>query len=439
MRPENVVSMSGDKYQLKNLTSGKTSELPSRPGSVGPDVVDIGSLLKEQGVFTYDPGFMATASTASAITYIDGDAGVLLYRGYPIEQLAKHSTFLEVSYLLQHGELPNAAELAAFTRSITRHTMLNEWLLRFYRSFHHNAHPMAMVATIVASLAAFYHDTTNINDDRHREIFSHRMIAKIPTIAAASYKHALGQPFIYPRNDLDYTANVLNMFFSVPCEPYEVDPLHAKALDLLFILHADHEQNASTSTVRLAGSTGCNPYTAMSAGVSALWGPAHGGANEAVVDMLEKIGDVSRVQDFLARVKDKSGGVRLMGFGHRVYKNFDPRATIIREMCHKVLGKLGQSNNPLFELALRLEEIALKDDYFISRKLYPNVDFYSGIIYRALGIPREMFTVMFAIARTAGWVAHWSEMIADPTLKIARPRQLYTGPAQRDYVPVSKR
>ncbi|MGE0031509.1 MAG: citrate synthase [Steroidobacteraceae bacterium] len=431
--------MSSDKYQLKNLTTGKVSELPSKPGSVGPDVVDIGSLLKDQGVFTYDPGFMATAATESRITYIDGDAGILLYRGYPIEQLAKHSNFLEVSYLLQHGELPDKAELAAFTRSITRHTMLNEWLLRFYRSFHHNAHPMAMVATIVASLAAFYHDTTNINDDRHREIFSHRMIAKIPTIAAASYKHALGQPFIYPRNDLDYTANVLNMLFSVPCEPYEVDPLHAKALDLLFILHADHEQNASTSTVRLAGSTGCNPYTAMSAGVSALWGPAHGGANEAVVDMLEKIGDVSHVPDFLARVKDKSGGVRLMGFGHRVYKNFDPRATIIREMCHQVLGKLGQSNNPLFELALRLEEIALKDDYFISRKLYPNVDFYSGIIYRALGIPREMFTVMFAIARTAGWVAHWSEMISDPTMKIARPRQLYTGPVQRDYVPVTKR
>ena len=439
IRPENVVPMSSDKYQLKNLTTGKTSELPSKPGSVGPDVLDIGSLLKDQGVFTYDPGFMATAATESRITYIDGDAGVLLYRGYPIEQLAKHSNFLEVSYLLQHGELPDKAELAAFTRSITRHTMLNEWLLRFYRSFHHNAHPMAMVATIVASLAAFYHDTTNINDDRHREIFTHRMIAKIPTIAAASYKHALGQPFIYPRNDLDYTANVLNMLFSVPCEPYEVDPLHAKALDLLFILHADHEQNASTSTVRLAGSTGCNPYTAMSAGVSALWGPAHGGANEAVVEMLEKIGNVSHVPDFLARVKDKSGGVRLMGFGHRVYKNFDPRATIIREMCHQVLGKLGQSNNPLFELALRLEEIALKDDYFISRKLYPNVDFYSGIIYRALGIPREMFTVMFAIARTAGWVAHWSEMISDPTMKIARPRQLYTGPAQRDYVPVTKR
>jgi citrate synthase len=439
LKPESMAPMSGDKYQLTNLTTGKATELATRTGSVGPAVLDIGSLLKDHGVFTYDPGFMSTASTASTITYIDGDAGVLLYRGYPIEQLAKHSTFLEVSYLLQKGELPNAAELAAFTRSITRHTMLNEWLLRLYRGFHHNAHPMAMVATIVASLAAFYHDTTNITNDRHREIFTHRMIAKIPTIAAAAYKHALGQPFIYPRNDLDYCANMLHMFFSVPCEAYEMDALHAKALDLLFILHADHEQNASTSTVRLAGSTGCNPYTAMSAGVSALWGPAHGGANEAVVDMLEKIGDVSHVQDFLARVKDKAGGVRLMGFGHRVYKNFDPRATIIREMCHKVLGKLGQSNTPLFELALRLEEIALKDDYFISRKLYPNVDFYSGIIYRALGIPREMFTVMFAIARTAGWVAHWSEMIADPTLKIARPRQLYTGPAQRDYIPVAKR
>jgi citrate synthase len=317
--------------------------------------------------------------------------------------------------------------------------MLNQSLSRLYSGFHHNAHPMAMVAAIVASLAAFYHDSTNINDDRHREIFSHRIIAKLPTIAAAAYKHSLGQPFVYPRNDLDYCANMLHMLFSVPCEPYTVDPLHAKALDLLFILHADHEQNASTSTVRLAGSTGCNPYAAISAGVSALWGPAHGGANEAVLDMLEKIGDVSHVPDFLARVKDKAGGVRLMGFGHRVYKNFDPRATIIRAMCHQVLAKLGQKDNPLFELALRLEEIALKDDYFISRKLYPNVDFYSGIIYRALGIPRSMFTVMFAIARSAGWVAHWQEMIADPELKIARPRQLYTGPAQRDYVPVKKR
>ena len=431
--------MASNKFQLTNLATGRTSELAALSGSVGPDVLDISTIQKDQGVFTYDPGFMATAAAASAITYIDGDAGVLLYRGYPIEQLAEHSSFLEVSYLLQKGELPSAKELAAFTHSISRHTMLNEWLIRLYRGFHHDAHPMAMVATIVASLAAFYHDSTDISDDRHREIFTHRMIAKLPTIAAAAYKHALGQPFIYPRNDLDYTANMLHMFFAVPCEPYELDSLHSKALDLLFMLHADHEQNASTSTVRLAGSTGCNPYTAMSAGVSALWGPAHGGANEAVVDMLESIGDASHVPEFLSRVKDSKGGVRLMGFGHRVYKNFDPRAKIIREMCHKVLGKMGQSDNPLFELALRLEEVALKDDYFISRKLYPNVDFYSGIIYRALGIPREMFTVMFAIARTAGWVAHWSEMISDPEMKIARPRQLYTGPTRRDYVPVKKR
>jgi citrate synthase len=431
--------MSKGKYQLSNLTTGKASELETLSGTVGPDVINIGNLLRDHGVFTFDPGFLATASTESRITFIDGDQGTLLYRGYPIEQLAAQSNFLEVSYLLLKGELPDAAELDSFTHSITRHTMLNQALARLYGGFHHNAHPMAMVAAIVASLAAFYHDTTNINDDRHREIFSHRIIAKIPTIAAAAYKHALGQPFVYPRNDLDYCSNMLHMLFSVPCEPYTVDPLHAKALDLLFILHADHEQNASTSTVRLAGSTGCNPYAAISAGVSALWGPAHGGANEAVLDMLEKIGDVSHVPEFLTRVKDKASGVRLMGFGHRVYKNFDPRATIIREMCHQVLAKLGHANNPLFELALRLEEIALKDDYFISRKLYPNVDFYSGIIYRALGIPRSMFTVMFAIARSAGWVAHWQEMIADPEMKIARPRQLYTGPTQRDYVPVKKR
>jgi len=431
--------MPDKKFQLTNPDTGQSSELTVLSGSVGPAVVDISPLYKEQGVFTYDPGFMATASASSAITYIDGDAGVLLYRGYPIEQLAKQSSFLEVSYLLQKGELPSRQELDAFTNSIRRHTMLNEWIIRLYRGFHHDAHPMAMVATIVASLAAFYHDSTDINDDRHREIFSHRIIAKLPTIAAAAYKHALGQPLIYPRNDLDYTANMLHMLFAVPCEPYEVDALHAKALDLLFILHADHEQNASTSTVRIAGSTGCNPYTAMSAGVSALWGPAHGGANEAVVDMLEKIGDAGHVPEFLSKVKDSKGGVRLMGFGHRVYKNFDPRATIIREMAHKVLDKLGKSDSPLFELALRLEEVALKDDYFISRKLYPNVDFYSGIIYRALGIPRELFTVMFAIARTVGWVAHWEEMIADPEMKIARPRQLYTGPTRRDYVPVSKR
>ena len=427
------------KYRLTDLASGKSSDLEVRSGTVGPDVINIGNLWHDHGVFTYDPGFMATASTESRITYIDGDAGVLLYRGYPIEQLAAHSNFLEVCYLLLKGELPDAAQLASFPRSITRHTMLNQSLLRLYGGFHHNAHPMAMVAAIIASLAAFYHDTTNITDDRHREIFSHRIIAKVPTIAAAAYKHALGQPFVYPRNDLDYCSNMLHMFFAVPCESYQVDPLHAKALELLFILHADHEQNASTSTVRLAGSTGCNPYAAISAGVSALWGPAHGGANEAVLDMLEKIGDVKQVPQFLARVKDKTGGVRLMGFGHRVYKNFDPRATIIREMCHKVLAKLGQTSNPLFELALALEAIALKDEYFISRQLYPNVDFYSGIIYRALGIPRPLFTVMFAIARSAGWVAQWQEMIADPTMKIARPRQLYTGPVRRDYVPVSKR
>ena len=431
--------MGKNKYRLTNLATGKSSDFDALAGTVGPEVINIGNLWHDHGVFTYDPGFLSTASTESRITYIDGDAGVLLYRGYPIEQLAAHSNFVEVSYLLLKGELPDAAELDSFTRSITRHTMLNQSLLRLYGGFHHNAHPMAMVAAIIASLAAFYHDTTNISDDRHREIFSHRIIAKIPTISAAAYKHSLGQPFVYPRNDLDYCSNMLHMLFAVPCEPYEVDPLHAKALDLLYILHADHEQNASTSTVRLAGSTGCNPYAAVSAGVSALWGPAHGGANEAVIDMLEKIGDVKRVPEFLARVKDKASGLRLMGFGHRVYKNFDPRATIIREMCHKVLAKLDQANNPLFELALALEEIALKDEYFISRQLYPNVDFYSGIIYRALGIPRSMFTVMFAIARSAGWVAQWQEMIADPTMKIARPRQLYTGPVQRDYVPVSRR
>ncbi len=431
--------MSDNKFQFKNLATGKTTEYPVHQGSVGPEVVDISTLYRDHGIFTFDPGFMATASCESRVTYIDGDAGVLLYRGYPIEQLAEHSNHLEVAYLLLHGDLPTEEGYADFTRSIQRHTMLNESLRKMYDGFHHDAHPMAMVAAIVASMAAFYHDTTDIYDPRHREIFAHRIIAKIPTIAAAAYKHALGQPFVYPRNDLGYTANMLHMFFAVPCEPYIVDPLHAKALDLLFILHADHEQNASTSTVRLAGSTGCNPYAAISAGVSALWGPAHGGANEAVLDMLEEIGSVEKVPHFLARVKDKSDSVRLMGFGHRVYKNFDPRAKIIREMCHRVLAQLGDTNNPMFELALKLEEIALKDDYFIARKLYPNVDFYSGIIYSALGIPRSMFTVMFALARTAGWVAHWLEMIADPSMKISRPRQLYRGPAQRDYVQIAKR
>ncbi len=430
--------MSG-KYELKDLTTGKTASFDAVSGTIGPDVLNISHLTKDFGVFTFDPGFMATASTESKITYIDGDAGLLLYRGYPVEQLAARSSFLEVANLLIYGKLPTSVQLDAFRRSIMRHTMVNEQLMHVFRGFRHDAHPMAMVSAVVASMAAFYHDTTDINDPHHREVFAHRIIAKLPTIAAAAYKHTLGQQFIYPRNDLGYCENMLNMFFAVPFEAYSIDPVAAEALDLLFILHADHEQNASTSTVRLAGSTGVNPYAAISAGVSALWGPAHGGANEAVLDMLDDIGSVANIDKFLARVKDKSGGVRLMGFGHRVYKNFDPRARIIRDMCYRVLQKLGRTDNPLFELSLKLEEIALKDEYFVSRKLYPNVDFYSGIIYSAIGIPRSMFTVMFAIARTAGWVAHWQEMVSDPQMKIARPRQLYTGPAQQNYRAIERR
>jgi citrate synthase len=426
-------------FELSNPATGLKTQLPVLSGTIGPDVVDIAAISKDHGVFTFDPAFGVTASCESKITYIDGDQGVLLYRGYPVEQLAGKSSFMEVAYLLIHGELPTAEQLKGFNGSITRHTMINESLLRFFNGFYHNAHPMAMVSAVVASMSAFYHDSMDINDPRHREIFSHRIIAKLPTIAAAAHKHALGQPFIYPRNDLDYCANMLNMFFAVPCEPYEVDPVAAQALDLLFILHADHEQNASTSTVRLAGSTGANPYAAISAGVSALWGPAHGGANEAVLAMLEQIGNAGNIPKYLDMAKDKSSHFKLMGFGHRVYKNFDPRAKLIREMCHKVLAKLGRTDNPLFELALRLEEIALKDEYFVSRKLYPNVDFYSGIIYSALNIPRSMYTVMFAIARTVGWVAHWLEMIGDPGMRIARPRQLYTGPVRRDYIDVGKR
>lgn len=431
--------MASKKFELVDPTNGKKTDVPVRSGTIGPDVLDIAALTKEHGVFTFDPGFMATASTESKITYIDGDQGILLYRGYPIDQLAEKSSFIEVAHLLVNGDLPNKKQLAEFTTNIQRHTMINESLLRMFQGFHHNAHPMAMVSAIVASMSAFYHDSMDIYNPRHREIFAHRIIAKIPTIAAAAYKHALGQPFVYPRNDLDYCSNLLHMFYAVPCEPYKVDPLAAEALDLLLILHADHEQNASTSTVRLAGSTGANPYAAISAGVSALWGPAHGGANEAVLDMLEQIGTVDNVPKFLAKVKDKTSNVRLMGFGHRVYKNFDPRAKIIGEMCQKVLAKLGRADNPLLELAQKLEEIALKDEYFVARKLYPNVDFYSGIIYSAIGIPRSMFTVLFAIARTAGWVAHWQEMIADPGMKIGRPRQLYTGPTRRDYADIGTR
>jgi len=431
--------MSTKNYELTNLETGKKSSLQALGGTLGPDCLSISSLTKDQGIFTFDPGFMATASCESKITYIDGDAGILLYRGYPIDQLATKSNFLEVAYLLINGDLPTAGQLEQFDHSIRYHTMINESLLRFFNGFHYDAHPMAMVSAVVSSMAAFYHDSMDINNARHHEIFAHRILAKIPTISAAAYKHMLGQPFVYPRNDMDYCANMLRMFFAVPAGDYVVDSVTAQALDLLLILHADHEQNASTSTVRLAGSTGTNPYAAISAGVSALWGPAHGGANEAVLAMLEDIGTVDNIPKFLDSVKGKDGNKRLMGFGHRVYKNFDPRAKIIREMCHKVLARLGQTDNPLFELALRLEEIALKDEYFIARKLYPNVDFYSGVIYSALGIPRSMFTVMFAIARTAGWVAHWQEMIADPSMRIGRPRQLYTGPVARDYVEIDKR
>ena len=418
---------------------GKKSELPVRSGSVGPEVIEISRLYAEQGVFTYDPGFVSTGSCESAITYIDGQDGVLMYRGYPVEQLAKHSNFIEVAYLLLFGELPTAEQLDTFDTSIRRHTMLNEGMLRFFQGFRYDAHPMAVLSAVVGSMSAYYHDTMDVNNPEARDVFTHRIIAKLPTIAAAAHKLEAGQPFIYPRNNLSYSQNLLHMLFAVPAEPYEINQVAADALDLLFILHADHEQNCSTSTVRMAGSSGANPYSAIAAGISALWGPAHGGANEAVLRMLEQIGEAKNISKFVARAKDRNDPFRLMGFGHRVYKNFDPRATIIREMCHKVLEQMGRVDTPLFDLALKLEEVALKDEYFIEKNLYPNVDFYSGIIYRALGIPTSMFTVMFAIGRTVGWVAHWREMITDPNGRISRPRQLYTGPAQRDYVPVEKR
>ncbi|MCP3999860.1 MAG: citrate (Si)-synthase [Gammaproteobacteria bacterium] len=431
--------MSEKIFTLKDNTTGVAAELQSHEGTLGPEVIDVRKLYAQTGKFTFDPGFASTASCKSAITFIDGDEGVLLYRGYPVEQLAAKSSFIEVCYLLLYGELPTQVELDKFDNSIRTHTMINETMLRLFNGFHHDAHPMAMVSGVVGSMSAFYHDTMDIQNARHREIFSHRIVAKLPTIAAAAYKHTLGQPFMYPRNDLDYSSNLLNMFFSVPAEDFELDPVAVEAIDLLLILHADHEQNCSTSTVRLAGSSGANPYSAIAAGISALWGPAHGGANEAVLNMLEKIGSVKNINKYVAKAKDKDDAFRLMGFGHRVYKNFDPRATIIRDMCHKVLEKLGRKDDPLFELALELEQVALKDDYFVEKKLYPNVDFYSGIIYRALGIHPSMFTVMFAIARTVGWVSHWQEMITDAEHRIGRPRQLYTGPENRDYLDVAKR
>ena len=430
--------MSNKTYTLTGET-GSSAELPAYSGTLGPDVADVRNVYAQQNIFTFDPGFASTASCKSEITFIDGNEGVLLYRGYPVEQLAKSSSFIEVCYLLLYGELPTQPQLEKFDHDIRTHTMINETMLRLFNGFHHDAHPMAMVSGVVGSMSAFYHETMDIQDPRHREIFAHRIIAKLPTIAAAAYKHSLGQPFVYPRNDLDYSSNLLQMFFSVPAEEYEIDPIAAEAIDLLLILHADHEQNCSTSTVRLAGSSGTNPYSAIAAGIAALWGPAHGGANEAVLRMLKQIGNAKNITEYVAKAKDKNDSFRLMGFGHRVYKNFDPRATIIRDMCHKVLAQLGRDDDPLFELALELEQVALKDEYFVEKKLYPNVDFYSGIIYRALGFQPSMFTVMFAIARTVGWVSHWQEMITDPEHRIGRPRQLYTGPAPRDYVNVAKR
>jgi citrate synthase len=431
--------MSDKNMLLKNPADGKEVELKLYQGTEGPAVMDISSLYKEMNIFTYDPGFVSTASCHSSITYIDGDEGILRYRGYPIEQLAKHSNFLEVAYLLLYGELPSAPQLADFEGIIRYHTMIKETLKNFFDGFHYDAHPMGIMVGVVGSLSAFYHDSLDIHNPRHREISAHRLIAKMPTIAAASFKHNIGEPFMYPHNDLDYCANFLRMMFATPCEDYEPDPVAIKAINLLFILHADHEQNASTSTVRLSSSSQANPFACIAAGIASLWGPAHGGANEAVLNMLQEIGDVSQIEKYIAKAKDKDDPFRLMGFGHRVYKNFDPRATIIREVCHEVLEKLADSNNPLFELARRLEEVALEDEYFIERKLYPNVDFYSGIIYRALGIPNNMFTVMFAIARTVGWVAHWMEMMADPHQRIGRPRQIYTGAGMRDYVQLDQR
>jgi citrate synthase len=413
-------------------------ELPVLEGTLGKPVIDVRG-LGAHGFFTHDPGFTATSSCTSAITYIDGESGVLYYRGYPIEELAYRSDFIEVCYLLIHGELPTAAQKQAFEHSIRHHSMLHDQMTNVFRGFRRDAHPMAVMISVTGAMSAFYNDAMDIFDARQREIVAHRLIAKVPTIAAWSFKYNEGQPFIYPQNRFSYAENFLHMLFATPCEPYEPNPVLARALDRIFILHADHEQNASTSTVRLAGSSGANPYASIAAGMASLWGPLHGGANEAVLKMLDEIGDVKRIPEFIARAKDKSSGFRLMGFGHRVYKNMDPRARIIRETCHEVLDELDLRDDPQLRIAMELERIALEDEYFIARKLYPNVDFYSGIIFRALGIPPSMFTAMFALARTAGWVAQWNEMLSDPGHKIGRPRQLYTGAARREYVPIEAR
>jgi citrate synthase len=432
-------AQTNENVTLTDNSTGKQVVLPLMSGTVGPKVIDIRHLYTETGHFTYDPGYMATGSCESKITYIDGDAGELLYRGYPIEELAEHSDFMEVAFLLTKGELPTAAEKVQFERDITMHTMVHEQLNAFFRGFRRDAHPMAVLCGVVGALSAFYHDSTDISDPRQRLIASYRLIAKMPTIAAMAYKYSVGQPFMYPSNDLKYAANFLHMTFAVPCEPYKVNPVVAKALDRIFLLHADHEQNASTSTVRLAGSSGANPFACIAAGIASLWGPAHGGANEAVLKMLGEIGDRKRILEFIKRAKDPNDSFRLMGFGHRVYKNYDPRAKVLQHACHEVLDELGIREEPLLDLAMELERIALEDDYFVQRKLYPNVDFYSGIILRAIGFPTAMFTALFAIARTVGWVAQWNEMIEDPSQKIGRPRQLYTGQTRRPYVLVEQR
>ncbi len=433
---------SDTKATLSFSDGSPSLDLPIYKGSIGPDVIDIRKLYGATGKFTYDPGFMSTAACNSSITYIDGDKGELLYRGYPIEQLAVNCDFLETCYLLLNGELPNAAQKQKFVSTVTNHTMVHEQMQFFFRGFRRDAHPMSVLVGTVGALSSFYHDSLDINDPHHREVSAIRLIAKLPTLVAMSYKYSVGQPFVYPRNDLSYSANFMRMMFSTPCEEYKVNDVLVRALDRILILHADHEQNASTSTVRLAGSSGANPFACIAAGIACLWGPAHGGANEAALNMLEDIqrdGGVERIGEFIAKVKDKNSNVKLMGFGHRVYKNYDPRAKLMRETCHEVLNELGLHDDPLFKLAMALEKIALEDDYFVQRKLYPNVDFYSGIVQRALGIPVSLFTGIFAMARTVGWIAQWNEMISDPEQKIGRPRQLFVGSPKRDVPPMAKR
>ena len=436
--PGAAASQKRDSMTLIDNRTGRSWEMPILRGTLGPDVVDVRRFYAETGMFTYDPGFTSTSACESEITFIDGDEGILLHRGYSIEQLAEQSDFMEVCYLLLYEELPNAKQKAQFEKTITYHTMLHEQLLYFYRGFRRDAHPMAIMVGVVGALSSFYHDSTDVSDPHQRIVASHRLIAKMPTIAAMAYKYSMGQPFIYPRNDLSYAENFLSMMFAMPSEDYRVSPVLARAMDQIFILHADHEQNASTSTVRISGSSAANPFACLAAGIASLWGPAHGGANEAVLRMLQEVGHKDRIGEFLKRAKDKDDPFRLMGFGHRVYKNYDPRATVLHKSCHEVLDELGV-DDPLLELALELERIALEDDYFAERKLFPNVDFYSGIILKAMGFPTSMFTVLFALARTVGWVAQWREMIEDPSQKISRPRQLYTGKSRRDYIPIEQR